>query len=851
MKRGALRVYLGAAPGVGKTYAMLDEGKRRKERGVDVVVGLVETHGRLKTTAQVGDLEIIPRRSIVHKGAEFSELDVDAIVARRPTVVLVDELAHTNVPGSRNAKRWEDVDELLDAGIEVVTTLNIQHLESLNDVVEKITGVVQRETVPDSIVRMADQIELVDMSPEALRRRMAHGNIYPPERIDSALNNYFRPGNLGALRELALLWAADRVEESLDQYRLRNGITDTWETRERFVVAITGKPGGALLVRRAARVAAKSRAQLVGVYVRSGNGLTTTDTEAELADQQRLLAEVGGAYYEVVSNDVGRALVSAAQLHGATQLLLGASDRSRLDQLLRGSVVNDVTRVAKGIDIHVIAIDGRSESQTLPHHLRMRNSLSRRRQVIGSLIVVGGLPLVVWILLASERSLTLASDLLVCLVVVVAAGAIGGLVIGIVGAVVGSLLINYYLVPPVHTFTIGERQNLIALIVFIAVAATVSTYVNLAALRTAQARRARAEAEALSRAAGTLAVSSGDAVPVLLAQLCAVFGCMTVELWQRADDEWTITEQAGSSDSTLQSLPTDRKFEETTVDIGSNTRVVFRGPQLSLEDQLALRGQCDQLAVALREREMRHSAQAAEITKRADEVRTSLLQAVSHDLRTPLAGIKASVTSLLSPDVKFTAVQQREFLETVDIETDRLTRLVRNLLDMSRLQAGAVALQLSTVFLDDVIANALRSVSSLPEHVVVEIADDMVAVFVDAEFLERAVANVVGNAVAWSPAGAAIELKAFRHDDRVLLQVVDHGPGIPADRRAEAVRPFQQLGDGTRSSSNSGVGLGLAVTNGFVSVMGGRMTFDETRGGGLTVTFDLPQAPPVLKGELP
>ncbi len=278
MARGTLRIYLGAAPGVGKTFAMLNEGRRRDSRGTDVVVGFVETHGRPNTQAQIGDLEVVPRRTMTHRGAQFEEMDVDAVIARKPEVALVDELAHTNVPGSRNEKRWQDVEEILDAGIDVISTVNVQHLESMNDVVEEITGIKQRETIPDSVVRAADQIEIVDMTPQALRRRMAHGNIYPAEKVDASLANYFREGNLGALRELALMWVADRVDEALAVYRETHGIARPWETRERVVVAITGAPGGDDVIRRAGADGCPRRgSQLLGVHVRSADGLRGTD----------------------------------------------------------------------------------------------------------------------------------------------------------------------------------------------------------------------------------------------------------------------------------------------------------------------------------------------------------------------------------------------------------------------------------------------------------------------------------------------------------------------------------------------------------------------------------------------
>jgi two-component system, OmpR family, sensor histidine kinase KdpD len=374
--RGKFRVYLGAAPGVGKTYAMLDEGWRRGSRGTDVVVGLVVPHGRPKTIAQIRELEVIPPRRIEYRGALWEELDVDAVLARRPAVVLVDELAHTNVPGAGNEKRWEDVEQLLVAGIDVITTVNIQHLESVNDVVNQITGVIQRETVPDSVVRRADQIELVDMSPEALRRRMAHGNIYPAEKVDAALGNYFRVGNLAALRELALLWVADRVEDSLQTYMADHGIKGVWETRERVLVALTGAPGGDHLIRRAARMARRTQGDLVGVHVVSDSGLRAAP--ATLLDHHRaVLAELGGSYHEVAGSEVASTLVGFAVAHHATQLVLGTSGRSRWAEWTRGSVITEVIRESRGIDIHVISTEGEpSAGGSHPHRLPMASSQS-------------------------------------------------------------------------------------------------------------------------------------------------------------------------------------------------------------------------------------------------------------------------------------------------------------------------------------------------------------------------------------------------------------------------------------------------------------------------------------------
>ena len=355
MARGTLRIYLGAAPGVGKTFAMLGEGRRRAERGTDVVVGYVETHGRPKTAAQIGELEVMPRARVDYRGATFEEMDVDAIIARRPEVALVDELAHTNVPGSRHEKRWEDVEALLDAGITVISTLNVQHLESVNDVVEQITGIKQQETIPDAIVRRADQIELVDMAPEAIRRRMAHGNIYPAERIDPALGNYFRAGNLGALRELALLWVADRVDDALLDYRERHGIDRPWETRERVVVALTGSADGERLVRRAARMAARAKGDFFAVHVRP-TGRTGRRRRRSTRPPARTRRRARGNVPRGRRGGHRRGTRATAHTLNATQIVLGATRRSRFAELTRGSVINRVIRDSGvGLDVHVIS----------------------------------------------------------------------------------------------------------------------------------------------------------------------------------------------------------------------------------------------------------------------------------------------------------------------------------------------------------------------------------------------------------------------------------------------------------------------------------------------------------------
>ncbi|MDP9221964.1 MAG: universal stress protein, partial [Actinomycetota bacterium] len=437
MSAGQLRVYLGAAPGVGKTYKMLEEGRRRKGRGTDVVVGFVETHGRQHTEAMLEGLETVPRADVSYRGATFSEMDVGAVLRRAPEVVLVDELAHTNVPGSRNAKRWQDIQELLAAGITVITTVNVQHLESINDVVQQITGVPQRETVPDELVRRAEQIELVDMAPEALRRRMAHGNVYRPEKIDAALGNYFRVGNLTALRELALIWLADKVDDELDRYRAQHDISATWETRERVVVALTGGPEGDTLIRRAARIAVRTKgAELLAVHVSRNDGLLG-GSPVNLARQRTLVESLGGTYHQVVGPDIGSALLDFARGVNATELVLGVSRRRRLTQILSPGVGAAVTQQSGPIDVHLVTHEevhrGRPRERTA-------SALSRSRRITGLGLAVVGLPVLTVGLAQVRGDLTLPSDILLYLAWVVVVALAGGLYPALFAAVAGSVL---------------------------------------------------------------------------------------------------------------------------------------------------------------------------------------------------------------------------------------------------------------------------------------------------------------------------------------------------------------------------------------------------------------------------
>ncbi len=824
--RGTLRIYLGAAPGVGKTYAMLNEAERREERGTDVVVAYVETHGRAGTIAQLQSLEILPRKEWSYRGTTFEEMDLDAVLARAPGVALVDELAHTNAPGSKNEKRWQDVEELLDAGINVISTLNIQHLESLNDVTLRITGVQQRETVPDAVVRRADQIELVDMSPEALRRRMAHGNVYPAERIDAALGNYFRPGNLGALRELALLWVADRVEDSLHDYLVAQGITEAWETRERIVVAVTGASGGDVVIRRAARLAGRTHGDLLGVRVIANDGLSAV-AGPHLEAQRKLIGELEGSYHEVVGGEIPSSLLSFARSEKATQIVLGASRGSQSQHLLRGSVVDHVLRGAGDLDVHVISSGSLEKTPNPPRNRRARSVSGRRRAfALGAALVL--LPSMTALELAFETQSSLSTTLLVFLALCVMIAAIGGTVVGLITAIAAFLITNWYFVPPVHTFTVSDPQNLVALFVFVAVTATVSSLVNRAAQRSHEAVRARAEGEALARTTATLV---GETAPLesLVAQIRATYGLESAAVLEKIGGDWIVIAQSGEhsavTSSTGVSFPLDQD---------GTARLAVTGHALDGDERRVLRVFADQLAVALETRRLQDRASAARALAETDALRTGFLRAVSHDLRSPLASIKASVTSLLQNDIGWSLPDRQDFLTTIDEETDRLNRLVGNLLDMSRLQAGALVARIRPTAVEEVIGSALGSMSALPDRVIVDLAPGLPLVNADPVLLERTIANLVANAVACSPTDSQVRIAAGQVGDRVHVMVCDRGPGIPQAQRSMVFEPFQRLDD-----RGSGVGLGLAVSKGFLEAMGAILTIEDTPGNGCTMVVDL------------
>ena len=832
MARGLLRIYLGAAPGVGKTVAMLGEAHRRLGRGTDVVIGICEPHQRTYTAAQMEGLEIVPLQEIEYRGTSFRELDLDAVLARAPQVALIDELAHTNVPGSRNNKRWEDIHELLDAGIDVIATVNIQHLESLNDVVESITGVKQRETVPDDVVRAADQIELVDMTPEALRRRMAHGNIYAADKVDAALSNYFRPGNLSALRELALLWLADRVDEALERYRQDQGISEPWPTRERVVVALNGQPEGETLLRRGAQIASRGAGgELLATYVAQSDGLVGADP-ATIADQRKLTAELGGTFHSVSGDDPAHAIMDFAKGVNATQIVLGGSRRGRLQSLLSPGVGETVVAGSGDIDVHLVSHDyaGKGLAKPPGHGMGIGIGVGIERASLAWLLATLGLGLTTWLLVVSSRDLRL--DMLAYLALTVACAMVGGLWPALFCSVAGSLALNFFFTAPIHTFAISDPQNAAVLVVFVLVAAAVAASVHLSARRTAEAVVAERESRVLAQLAHSL-LGAADQLPTLLDQARDTFGMRAAGIVRRESVRapWEILASSGAFDI---AQVRDASVRAPVDDL---TELVLCGKVIEADEGRLVTAFATHASAILSREELVRQARAANSLAKDSRTRTALLAGVSHDLRTPLASIKAAVSSLRQDDVAWSPEDEAELLESIEESADRLDAMVGNLLDMSRLQTGSVTAHIQDLHLLDVLTPAISALGDQGRRVRTWFADDLPLFRADAGLLDRVLANVLENALRHSPGRQEVVVNGSVIGDRLQIRVVDRGIGVPDHAKEQIFAPFRRLGEPARGD---GVGLGLAVAHGLTEAMDGTLSAEDTPGGGLTIVIDLP-----------
>lgn len=812
MRRGELRIYLGATTGVGKTFAMLDEGRRRRDRGAEVMVGCLDTHGRPSTVAQLRHLTDDDHPPLV--------LDLHTVVARRPAVVLVDDLACRQPPTAEHHHRWQDVDAILEEGIDVITTLDVSAIESLADAVERITGVAPTDVVPDEFLTRGAQIQLVDITPEAIRRRVAHGNVYGPEELDPATADMFSGETFAQLRALLFSWMSDHLSAAPRSAR---------EARESVVVAVTGAASSAAVVRRAARLAQRSNGRLIGVSVVTGRRSRST---ARLDDIARLVRDVGGAFHRVDGRDVARSLLDFAEAHDATQLVLGTSARGPFATWVRGSVIDRVVRRAGRIDVHVISTPSHQHRRARTPRVVVDGPIGRRRIVLGFVAAALAFAAATAALVAARGTISESIGLSIYLLIVVAVSTIGGLAPGLTAAVAAPLLANWFLIAPYRTFRIADRGQAIELVVFMAVAAAVSSLVSISARRAVEAEQARREATILADLAGPI---GADPLDRILAHLAASFGLDSVALLRPTVDSgvWLPVAQAGGEPPPH---PDEAQLCEPVLD---RMVLVGAGASLTADDHRVLRSFVQQLRTALEQQRLTETAARAEVLDRADELRTAMLRAVSHDLRTPLAGLKAAVSSLRQHDVEWPPEVRDEFLEAIEDDTDRLTAIVTNLLDLSRLQAGVLRPSLRPVALDEVLPAALHSLGAGAASVLVELPDSRDELVADPALLERVLANLIGNALTWSPAPGSVRVVAHRRGDAMQIHVVDHGPGIRPQLRSQVLQPFHRLGD---AAHQPGLGLGLAIAVGLTGAMGGRLELRDTPRGGLTAVITLPRS---------
>ena len=825
-----MRVLLGAAPGVGKTVAMLEEGRRLAADGRDVVVGIVRTHGRGETAAQVQGLPVIPRLVVRDGEAERGELDLETLKERHPDIALIDELAHTNAPGARNAKRWQDVDELLDAGIDVITTLNVQHIESLSTVVERITGIVEPETIPDAVVRAADQIEVVDLAPQSLRDRLAAGLVYPAERIDATLSNYFRLGNLTALRELTLLWLADEVDSALKLYRAEHNIEGSWQARERIVVALTGGPEGETLIRRGVRIAARSAGgELLAVHVSGQHGLRSP-TPGALAAQRALVESLGGTYHQLVGDDVPHALVEFARSVDATQLVIGASRRGRLAALVTGAGIGaTVVRESGDIDVQIVTHAAASVGVHLPR--LTGGALSVRRRVLGFAVALIGGPLLSWLLVATSSPDSITVDVLAYQLLVVIVALVGGIWPALFAAVLSALTLDYLFIAPVSTVTIADSEHALSLALYVVIAILVSWIVDQAARRARVARRAAAESELLATVAGSV-LRGESAVTALVSRAREAFGMTGVRL---VSSEGAVLATDGEP------VPDDRMIR---LPVGPMTAprafLELHGGELDASARRLLDVMVAQLGAALEHADLTETAREVGILAATDQVRSALLSAASHDLRRPLAAAVAAIGGLRTAGAQLSEEDRAELLATADESLAGLSALVTDLLDVSRVEAGVLAVSLAPVDSSGTILAAVDELGLGPDRVELALDHALPPLLADPVLLQRVIVNVVANAARHTAPGTRVRVATSRLGDRAQIRVVDHGAGIPPERQSEMFAPFQRLGD---TDNTTGLGLGLALSRGFSEGMGGTLTPEDTPGGGLTMVVELPVAP--------
>ncbi|HSR75247.1 MAG TPA: sensor histidine kinase KdpD [Xanthobacteraceae bacterium] len=866
---GKLRIFVGAAPGVGKTYTMLETARARRKDGYDVVVGVVETHGRKETEALLDGLEVIPRRRIEYRGQWLEEMDLDAIIARRPQIVLVDELAHTNAPGSRHPKRCLDVEELLNRGINVYSTVNIQHIESLNDVVAQITGVRVRETVPDRVFDRADSVELVDLTPDDLIARLKEGKVYVPKQAERALEHFFSPANLTALRELALRRTAERVDEQLLTHMQEHAIQGPWAAGERILVCVSEDVRAAGLVRYAKRLADRLHASWTALSIETQRSLQFTEEERDrLADTLRLAEALGGEAITIPSGGrIADDVINFAHANNVTQIIIGKSTRSRWFEILHGSVVHELVRSSGNISVHVIAGEHLTREPVPKKTIRTAEEV-RSFDPIPYLAAIVAVAAALGIDELIKPIVGIENVDLVFMTAIVAVAVRYGLLPSLFASVVASLCYNFFFLPPIYTFTITDPTNVAAFLIFIVMAALVS---NVAARVRTQAMAAIERARttealyAFSRklaGVGTLddvlwatAYQTALMLKVRVVLLLPENGSIAVRAGYPPEDTlddadlaaaswaWERNRSAGRGSDTLPGAK--RLFLPMRTGRGAIGIVGIDndkpGPLLTPDQRRQLDALIDQGALAIERVFLVEDVDRAKRSMEADRLRSALLTSISHDLKTPLAAILGAAGTMRQLSGALDDAAKADLLATIIDESERLNRFIANLLDITRLESGAIVPQTTLQDLGELVGSALARGSKILAHhkVDVELAADLPMLELDPVLFEQVLFNLLDNASKYSSAGTTIHIRSWREAQSVVLQVLDEGVGIPPQDVERIFDKFYraQKGDQVRA----GTGLGLAISRGFVEALKGTITAaNRTDRSGAVFTIRLP-----------
>jgi two-component system, OmpR family, sensor histidine kinase KdpD len=866
--RGKLKIFFGAAPGVGKTYSMLEAARKAGKEGADVVVGYIEPHCRPDTQALILGLDVLPRLEIDYRGTKLMEFNLDEAIRLHPQLLIVDELAHANVPGATHAKRWQDVMRLLEAGIDVYTTLNVQHLESLNDVVAQITGVVVRETVPDSVFEQADEVELVDLPPDDLLERLREGKVYVPHEAERAVAHFFTKGNLIALRELALRRTAERVGEQMDVYRDEHAVRTMWPARERLLVCVGPSPFASRLVRTTRRMAASLKCPWVAVHIETPRDSDLSERSREqLTQTLRLAEQLGGETTTISGQNVADELIQYARGRNVTKIVVGKPKQPRWKELFRGALVNELARKCGDIDVYVISGDSQTAAAPLPSSHRRKSSTLD--YMWATCIVLGCTGINAFF----ARHIEASNLVMIYLLGVVAVSLWLGRGPSILAAVVSVAVFDFCFVPPRWTFAVGDTQYLLTFAVMLLTGLVISRLTGHVRFQAESARRRERRTAALYAMSRELAATQSreqiariaarhvmaasdvkaavllpDAKRRLTASETGDSG-LTLTVHDDAVTKWVFEngEIAGRGTATLPGsegvylpLPTSRGIVGVLGIIPSDSTAALDIEQLHLLEAFA-----GLTALALERAELELEADQIRLDIETERLRNSLLSAVSHDLRTPLSVITGASSTLLESEQSLDAKVRRELAASILDESEQLNRLVANLLDMTRLQAGALEIHKQWQPIEEVIGAAIGRVSrQLKDHpVAVEIPPDLPFAPIDDLLIQQVFVNLLENAARYTPAGAPVEISARREDNTVVIEVADRGPGLPPGDPNRLFEKFYRAAD---AKSRTGAGLGLAICRGIVHLHGGKINAENRAGGGAVFRFSLP-----LEGELP